>query len=88
MKLSNFNHFSLLICSIISFFVFCFLVILNRIVFILENPNFVFRQEEPIRKWFQLSNELINFVTFAPLFFSIIFLIIFIYLKLGSRKTR
>lgn len=74
------REFFLLFCMILSFFTFCFLVLVNRIAFILENPTFVFEQEEPIRKWMESNNELVNFVTFAPLGFSILFLLIFIWL--------
>ncbi len=77
----NLQDFFVLICFILSFFTFCFLVLLNRIAFILENPNFVFEQEESIRKWFESNNELTNFVTFAPLGFSLLFFVIFIFLK-------
>lgn len=81
MNKMNVKEFLMLICSVLSFLMFCFLVLLNRIAFILENPNFVFQQEEPIRKWFEMNNALVNFVTFAPLGLSIIFLVIFILFK-------
>ena len=71
----------MLICIVLSFLTFCFLVLLNRIAFILESPNFVFEQVEPIRKWIESNNELVNFVTFAPLGISILSLFIFIFLK-------
>lgn len=77
MEKKIFNRYFWIISSVFSFFLFCFTVLLNRIAFILENPNFVFEQDEPIRKWFEINNVLINFVTFAPLGFSIIFLIMF-----------
>lgn len=76
----------MLICSILSFLTFCFLVLLNRIAFILENPNFVFEQEEPIQKWLDLNNALINFATFAPLGLSIILLVVFILLKIDGNS--
>ncbi|MEO4054725.1 hypothetical protein [Solibacillus sp. CAU 1738] len=81
MNKMNLKEFFMLICSVLSFFMFCFLVLLNRIAFILENPNFVFEQEEPIKKWLEMNNELVNFVTFAPLGLSIIFLVIYILFK-------
>ncbi|MFJ7699973.1 hypothetical protein [Lysinibacillus fusiformis] len=84
MNKMNLKEFFMLICSVLSFFMFCFLVLLNRIAFILENPDFVFAQEEPIKKWFEMNNALINFVTFAPIGLSIVFLVIFILLKLNS----
>ncbi len=86
MNKMNLKEFFMLICSVLSFFVFCFLVLLNRIAFILENPNFVFEQEGPVLKWFEMNNALINFVTLAPLGLSIIFLVIFILLKLNSNS--
>lgn len=72
----------------LSFLMFCFLVLINRIAFILENPNFVFEQEEPIRKWIESNNELVNFVTFAPLGLSIFFLVIFILLKSKNNSLK
>lgn len=81
MNKMNLKECFILICSVLSFLVFCFLILLNRIAFILENPDFVFEQERPIQKWFEINNELINFVTLAPLGLSIIFLIIFILFK-------
>lgn len=83
MNKMNLKEFIMLICSVLSFFyVLFFLVLLNRIAFILENPDFVFEQEEPIQKWFEMNNALINFVTFAPLGLSIIFFSYFYIVKI------
>lgn len=65
---------------VISGLTFCLALLLNRIAFIMQNPNFVFEQSNATSKWFEMNEKIVNIVTFAPLVLAILFLIYFIYL--------
>lgn len=48
----------------------------NRLIFLLENKDFVYNQPNATAKWFELSNPLVNLVTFLPLVAAVVFILL------------
>lgn len=62
--------------AIYSLFVFGAFIIANRLIFLIENKDFVLNQHNATSKWFELSNPLVNFVTFLPLVAAFLFFLL------------
>lgn len=76
----NFNKQFLLKISIHSLLMFCLLVIINRLIIVLENPDFVASHESNLAiEWLKVNGVFINIVLFTPLILSILSLFAFLY---------
>jgi phage terminase large subunit-like protein len=58
---------------------------MNRIVFNIENPDFVYEQEGATRLWFEQTPQILTVVTFTPLVIGFVLMAIFLWI-LTSKK--
>ena len=70
--------------SVFSGLTFVIALLLNRIIFLLENKDFVLNQANATVKWFEIANPLVNVVTIFPLIAAIVFGILSFLLEKGK----
>ncbi|GIN92667.1 hypothetical protein J6TS1_20680 [Siminovitchia terrae] len=86
MKFNSNKQFFLKI-SIHSLLMFCLLVILNRFIIVLENPDFIaFHESNLAIEWIKVNGIFINIVLFTPLVLSITFFLVFLNSNDKSRE--
>ncbi|MCK1993965.1 hypothetical protein GW626_02955 [Peribacillus muralis] len=74
-----------LILSLVSLYTFGLFLFINRIVFGMENPDFVYEQEGATRLWFEHTPQILTIVTFTPLVIGFVLMVIYLF-KLFSKK--
>lgn len=79
------NGTTYLILSLVSLYTFGLFLFINRIVFNMENPDFVYEQEGATRLWFEHTPQILTIVTFTPLVIGFVLMAIFLWI-LTSKK--
>lgn len=66
--------------------VFGLFLLINRLNFLIQNPDFFFPQKNETIKWLSLNPPIINIVTFLPLFLGVIYLLVIIVEIIGEKN--